>query len=259
MKRWIFWTLFLTSVALALQTAYASREYRRKGMIHIGQTQVIGNGVAYAWVLVSEGKPTTIGVTFTESALSGLTETPPAGRVSIDYKLALPGEAADIPFDHIDVNWNPKGHEPVGIYTVPHFDFHFYTITPQAQGRITARGADVARCFNKPAPGVMPAGYATAPGAAAPGMGAHWFEASAPEFHGQPFTSTFIYCCYDGKVIAYEPMITRALLESRQNQTWPIKQPAVFLRRGYYPTRYTVAYDPVRKEVTVALEGLTQR
>jgi hypothetical protein len=132
-------------------------------------------------------------------------------------------------------------------------------ITPQEQSRITAKGEDVARCFKKLAPGVIPAGYATGPGSEEPGMGSHWADVSSPEFHGQPFTSTFIYCCYDGKVIAEEPMISRAFLESRLTLTQPIKLPTVYPKSGYYPTRYTVKYDPDRKEVTLELEGLTQR
>src|SRR5262249_42722275 len=152
-------------------------------------------------------------------------------------------------------NWNPQGHPPAGIYSVPHFDFHFYLITPQEESEITARGEDVARCFKKPAPGVMPAGYATGPGSEAPGMGAHWADTSAPEFHGQPFTTTFIYCGYDGKATPFEPMITSAVLKSRPALTQPIKLPTLYPRRGCYPTRYTVEYDPARNEVTIELGG----
>jgi hypothetical protein len=259
MKRWTFWTLLPALVALALQPAHASEEHEQNSETYIGQAQLIGDGVAYAWVRVNEGRPAAVGVTLTESALFGLPETPPAGMVGTKYELALPKEAAGTPFDHIDVNWNPQGHPPAGIYSVPHFDFHFYLITPQEESQITARGEDVARCFKKPAPGVMPAGYATGPGSEEPGMGAHWADTSAPEFHGQPFTTAFIYCGYDGKVIAFEPMITSAVLKSRPALTQPIKLPTVYPKRGCYPTRYTVEYDPARHEVTIELGGLTQR
>lgn len=33
--------------------------------------------------------------------------------------------------------WNPHGHAPLGIYTEPHFDFHFYTVPPEAVASIT--------------------------------------------------------------------------------------------------------------------------
>jgi hypothetical protein len=33
-----------------------------------------------------------------------------------------------MPFDHLVSNFNPSGHGPPGIYTVPHFDFHWYII-----------------------------------------------------------------------------------------------------------------------------------
>jgi hypothetical protein len=54
-------------------------------------------------------------------------------------------------------------------------------------------------------------------------------------------------------------MITRAFLEAKTNITEAIKQPAKYQQPGYYPTKYSVRYDPIKKEYTVALEGLTLR
>jgi len=31
-------------------------------------------------------------------------------------------------FKFVELDWNPGGHEPAGVYDTPHFDFHFYTI-----------------------------------------------------------------------------------------------------------------------------------
>src|SRR5579871_609997 len=94
MRRGMMGALFLAFAVMAMQPAHACEECKLKGKIHIGQTQVIGNGVAYAWVRVKDGKPTTVGITLTESALSGLPEEPPAGMVGMEYDLALPKEAA---------------------------------------------------------------------------------------------------------------------------------------------------------------------
>jgi hypothetical protein len=59
-------------------------------------------------------------------ALKGL----PEGK-TMEFTLALPKEAAPTAYNHIGIDWNPQGHEPQGIYDKPHFDFHFYMITPE--------------------------------------------------------------------------------------------------------------------------------
>ena len=53
-------------------------------------------------------------------------------------------------------------------------------------------------------------------GAAVPDMGNHLIDAKSPELvtKGTVFTHTFIFGAYDGHVSFYEPMITRAYLES---------------------------------------------
>ena len=90
-------------------------------------------------------------------------------------------------------------------------------------------------------------------------MGAHAVDTATPELRGDPFTSTFIYGYYNGRMTFVEPMISTAFLKTKTNFTAPVKQPAAYPRRGYYPTRYSVTYDPKREEYSVALEGLVLR
>jgi hypothetical protein len=54
-------------------------------------------------------------------------------------------------------------------------------------------------------------------------------------------------------------MITRAFLETKVNVSEYIKLPAKYAKPGYYPTRYSIKYDPVKKEYVVALEGMVLR
>ena len=225
---------------------------------YTGEIQRVGNGVAYSWVTLNEkGKPSAIGVTMTETALTGLPQTPPEGMHGFEYVLKPPIQAMRTPFDHIVLGWNPKGHEPDKIYDVPHFDFHFYTITQDARMKITAKGDDLLK-VKKPLPAEFVApGYLYAPGAEVPEMGAHWVDSASPEFHGQPFTKTFIYGSYNGKPNFWEPMITKAYLETQPNVTETIKLPSAYPKDAYYPTSYSVKYDPARKEYTIALEGLS--
>jgi hypothetical protein len=93
-----------------------------------------------------------------------------------------------------------------------------------------------------------------------PRMGAHWVNPQSKELQGHTFTSTFLYGSYDGRLVFAEPMIARAFLETKTDITEVIKLPARYARPNtYYPTKYSVRYDPIKKEYTVALEGMTLR
>jgi hypothetical protein len=235
-------------------------ESKFKPGTYTGEAQRVGNGVAYSWVTLNEkGKPSAVGVTLTETALEGLPQTPPTGMVGHEFMLMLPEQAAKTPIDHIGLGWNPQGHEPPGIYDTPHFDVHFYMIPLGARQKITATGADVATC-RKPVPArFAPAGYVYAKGTEVPMMGGHWVDPKAPELNGQPFTKTFLYGSYDGRMIFLEPMLTKAYLETKPDFSEAIKLPASYAKSAFYPTRYSIRHDPIRREYTIAIEGMTWR
>ena len=226
----------------------------------VGETKQLGNGTARSWLRVdANGKPTAIGVTFTEEALATVPKEPPPGEEGIAISLALPAQAASTPFKHIGLGWNPHGHEPEKIYDVAHLDFHFYMISDEERNAISVAGDGLARVMKEPAIEFVPQGYIHAPNSAVPKMGSHWINPLSQEFNGQPFSKTFLYGRHDGRLIFAEPMITRAFFEAKTNVTEAIKLPAQYQQRGYYPTKYSVRYDGATKEYTVALEGMTLR
>jgi hypothetical protein len=51
--------------------------------------------------------------------------------------------------------------------------------------------------------------------AAVPAMGNHLVDLTGPEVNKQPFTRTWIFGVYNGKVTFYEEMVTRAFLLSK--------------------------------------------
>jgi len=253
----------LIAVAFGTTVAFASTASRapaaasdQQGRMWFGERKRVGDGVMCSWVRCdTDGKPLAIGVTLTAGVLSGLPDTMP----TTEYALSLPPEAAATAFTHFAANWNPKGHIPEGVYDVPHFDFHFYVISPEVRARITATGDDLARVLKAPPPGCPPEGCITAPGAYEPHMGNHWVDGASPELHGNPFTATFVYGSYDGKLAFLEPMMTKAFLETKPSFNEALKLPARCPTHGYYPTRYSLSYDAARRRYTVALEGLTLR
>lgn len=231
-----------------------------KDKIIVGETEPLGQGQVRSWVsLDKNGNPTAIGLTFSETALLNLPKGPLPGDGWAEVSLALPAQASATAFKHIGLNWNPNGHTPAKIYDVPHFDFHFYMITEAERAAITATGEDLPRTKKQPAAEFVPAGYIYAPDSEHARMGAHWVNPLSKELQGGTFSSTFIYGSYNGNLIFAEPMISKAFLETKANLTENIKLPAQYARKAYYPTKYSVRYDPVQKEYTVALEGMTLR
>lgn len=217
----------------------------------LGEPHTVGHGTIRTWVTVDPDRlPLAFGVTFTEGALTGLPAT------DTEYPLRFPAQADETGFTHFVMNWNPHGHIPQAIYGAPHFDFHFYLISPEVRGQITATGEDLARVHQAPAPAEVPRGYVAAPGGHEPRMGAHWVDPASPEFHGQPFGETFIYGFYGGHLAFLEPMVTLAYLRSRATACREISQPAAYPKPGFYPTQYLLSYDPRARSYTLAMRNL---
>ncbi len=220
----------------------------------IGEEKPLGNGKVHSWITFDkDGKPSAIGVNFSESALSGL-----PGESTTEYVLALPEKASSTAFNHIGLVWDAIGHPPLGIYETPHFDVYIYIISPQARQYITATGLDRANVERKPLAEYIPTGYVPLPGGV-PTQGALWVDPNSSEYKRQPFTRTFVYGFYNGRMVFMGPMVTKAFLETKTNTTDAIKLPERFLRSAYYPTRYSVKYDAVAKEYTISLEGMALR
>ena len=249
-----------TNKSVAQPAAIAASASDAKEKIFVGETEPLGKGKVRSWVsLDKNGNPTAVGLTFTEDALSTLPMGPLPGEGWMEVSLALPAQAAKTAFKHIGLNWNPQGHAPAKIYDTPHLDFHFYMITEAERAAITATGEDLPRTKKQPAAEFVPAGYIYAPDSEHARMGAHWINPLAKELRGDVFSSTFLYGSYNGSLIFAEPMITKSFFETKTNLTEDIKLPAQYARRGFYPTKYSVRYDPIQREYTVALEGMTLR
>src|SRR5829696_168430 len=160
-----------------------------------GSSTTMATGSARAYVTLDRsGAPTELGLALTEGALVGL----PTGAA--EYVITLPSQASSTAFKHAVINWMPMGHPPAMVYTVPHFDFHFYSITDADRSGIVLGDSQLdAKMARVPAPEFIPVGYAA--GMAAVKMGLHWNDPEAPERKGEPFTKTFIYGSYDGAII----------------------------------------------------------
>jgi hypothetical protein len=187
-------------------------------------------------------------------------------------------------YQFVELDWNPAGHEPAGVYDLPHFDFHFYTVPKSVRASIVPTDPRYAeKAANYPAPelrapfyvdAATPAGIPPAL-ATVPLMGLHWLDVRSPELQGmtghpenyKPFTKTFIYGSWDGQFIFDEPMITRAYIMSKrdasdpaaQDEIVPVSTAAHYSPAGFYPGAYRIAYDAQAKEYRIALTQLAWR
>lgn len=255
---------------------------------YYGEPAVMGHGTARTYVtLGSNGAPVAIGVIFPQTMLEGLPEKRNAtgrcfdkngngkidehGECEGDYevRLALPaalGNKPDLVVRWVGLNWNPEGHEPPGVYDLPHFDFHFYGVERDAIDgiRVGSCGFFIDCEDFKRAVSPVPAKYVASDhinvNAAVGGMGNHLVDSKSPELSTPPqkFTHTWIFGAYGGHIIFYEPMITREFLLSGFSGCVPIKQPQGWEKTGYHPTEYCMRRSG-SGEYTVSLEGLMYR
>ena len=253
---------------------------------HAGWEIPFGDGTASTYAVVNAGRPVAVGVLFSARALDGL----PAGSdmhhcvgrahdgsadgstrctETFEHVLALPDAIAgrsDVPFKWVLLNWNPRGHIPPGIYDVAHFDVHFQ-MAPIAEVFAIQSGScgpEAVRCdqfaiAKKP----VPANYLHPDfrdvDAVVPAMGNHLIDTSGGEFHRHPFTWSWIYGAYDGRIIFYEQMVSRAYLLSKPDGCTPIKLPKAFATAGYYPTSTCTHHDPRTGSYSVSIENFVLR
>jgi len=258
-----------TELAPPQSASSARAGYDAAGMHRqYGPPLKVGNGMARAYV-VSDAKagqaPVELGIALDEKALDGL----PGDGMMYPFDLQLPAQAP-APYRFAELDWNPHGHVPPGVYTVPHFDFHFYMVPQSARDAIDPSDPGfAARASNLPGGDLVPPFYVV-PGppaaVAVPRMGVHWSDVRSPELQGilgnpgayEPFTKTFIYGSWDGRFTFLEPMVTREYLLSHPDAVSPISVPARYAQSGWYPTSYRVTYDAQAKEYRVALSGMAQ-
>ncbi len=146
-------------------------------------------------------------------------------------------------FDHLGINWEAHGHPPE-TWLTPHFDFHFYSVSPSEIAAVD--------CTTLDKPASLPGGY-TLPdmdieglgmlvGLCVPGMGMH----AAPEDElddTEIFEATMIVGYYDESLISVEPMITRAKLEQQQDFALAVPEVPDAGAVTVWPTGFEATWD----------------
>lgn len=253
-----------------------------------GAIAEIGNGWVETYSEIDEqGLPQAIGVIFSKEAFKGLpkdmgdghrcTDLDNNGTIEMHIEclpwhervLPLPAEISrnkEIPFKWVLLNWNPHGHMPEGVWNTPHFDVHFYmepienifSLMPGPCGPEKMR-CDQYEMARKPVPASYIHKDFVDVGAAAPAMGNHLVDPTEAVFHGAPFTRSWLYGAYDGRIIFYEEMLSLEYLTSEPNECYPIKTTPEVGLSGYYPSQVCSRFNPEDSSVSVSMEGFTYR
>lgn len=263
-----------------------------------GPAVKIGDGVVRTYVVrdKSSDAPLEVGVAMSEEAMEGLPAPTPMPAMaaaghgpshahvgSLINLLTMPSQNPT-PYQFVELDWNPGGHEPAGVYDLPHFDFHFWTVSREVRSSILPSDPLYAQnAANLPANEYRAPFYldgATAAGApagavAVPLMGLHWLDVRSPELQRltghpeayKPFTKTFLYGSWNGQFVFDEPMITRAYIIAKRDasdpavrdEVIPVSTPQHSTPAGFYPSAYRVAYDASAREYRIGLTRLAAR
>lgn len=217
--------------------SYANPLHGKAGHVTSGTTVQIGNGRAYTFVETNADEdPISMGIAFSGSSLQNLP------MQDHRFILPLPENVFIPPYEHISIDWNHHGHDPEGIYNVPHFDYHFYFISLDERDAIRCKDDDEDICMKEPAENEIPEYYFGGPDGI-PQMGWHWVDIRSPELNGYPFTSTFLYGYYNAHMIFLEPMIALKFLAERGEVDQDLPTPAVYDHSGYYPQHYALKFS----------------
>ena len=234
--------------------------------VFFGPSQNLGNGSVKTYtVLDKEGHPTEVGLRLTASALDGLppATTGPPQMIMLDF----PDQAATTAFDHVMLNWNPQGHDPVPLFGKPHFDFHFDMVDMAAIQSIDPADPNYsAKAEHVPEAKYVPQDYVLPPGPpvaaqAVPAMGVHLVDSSDTNLvpGTYDFEQIVINGVWDGRYTFIEPMITRDWLLTNPSSEQQLKQPQAYQKTAYYPTTYAVHVDEPSKDYTISLAGMSMR
>jgi hypothetical protein len=238
-----------------------------RGRTVTGEAVTLGNGTVRTYLTLNGREPVELGIAISKAAMASLPDAKVGahndhvpGETFFPNLLPLP-ENNMTQYQLVELDWNPMGHEPEGIYNRPHFDFHFYTIDRAEWETITPEDpAFQQKGVLAPAAEYVPQGYVAPIPLVVPKMGLHWVNPASAELSQKaPFTTTFIYGSWNGKFIFTEPMITKAFIEATKDTTIAVPVAEQYQVAGYHPSSYRVRFDEASQEYRIALTGFFRK
>lgn len=213
-----------------------------------------------------QGNLSSLGVYLDEDALAVFDEDP------LGVHLRFPEDVDTHRFTFMGFHYNPEGHPPPDVYTVPHFDFHFYMLSEETvEGIVTEPAtysipeAQIPEDYQRlPVADTTDDGEPDTP-LVEEDMGEHLADTSSSEFQEDgEFTHTMIYGAYDvdgdgtGQLTFVEPMVTVDFFQDLEEEVVvDMKTPEVYGEADEYPTEYVVE-PALHGGVYVSIDGFTE-
>ena len=267
----------------ALTTGTASAGVNSE--IHEGESADVGDGTVRAYATTnSAGELSSLGVHVDDDALASVDVDEETPHEEVAAHLSFPEEVDTRQFTFMGFHFNPIGHPPPDIYTVPHFDFHFYMMEEDAVEGVPMGVA----AYDLPDEQHPPEYVFEEPRFIEPEMGEHLLDGTAPEFGDGEFTHTCVYGAYDpgidpeepddttemelegetrevpvfegdgeGRLHFVEPMVTEVFADLDEEMSVEVATPDSFFAEDQYPTEYVLRPD--RSDgVHVVLDGFKE-
>lgn len=244
-------SVFLIGIAPAFADDDANYEYpvtppatpfrvvtddHRETMRVYGEVMPFVGGKVETWLSFTAKGLYKVGLTLSPETLL-LQNLPATGHHGAHIQFPrVPGS----PFEHAYFIFHSHGHPPEDIYNLAHFDFHLALIPSDD---IQAIRFEDPKGQILPPPGFMPSKAVAQrlPGGGylnVPGEGVHWYYKDAPEWNGGPFSETFLWGSFNGKVDFLEPMVSYQAMISTAKFEKKIELPKCVAKSAFYPSVY---------------------
>ena len=182
------------------------------------------------------------------------------------------------------MDYNACGHPPVGVFTIPHYDFHSYIIDEDFRSAMTCdmdpSGAPVCDYPDNPVGNTpyqttasgrgmfvvsqylgedvanMPANFTCSWPDALPNMGLHCFDFDAVTNQDDWTEPTLIMGSYDGDIAFYEPMVPLSFMTGDVDKEY--SQTGIeYMGHTKYslPRDYSVSYSAETFRTTISFTG----
>ena len=228
----------------------------KTGITTYSSSQVnMGNGHARSFVKVSSSNAVlSAGIELTPYAFTGL-----GYNQQQKFRIPFNKKATGLmPFDHVEVVWNPINNKPSGDYNTMHLDFVFYTISSSEQDAIPAYASNPAGFDNNPPAGHLPTDYAKS-AAGIEKMGAIWYHTDPPVMNYGAFVHSLQYGSYNGRVNFLAVSAAYNAIISTNSYKVPFSQPAYFAKDAYYPTSYAIYRNAATGDYVISFEDMVMR
>jgi hypothetical protein len=180
--------------------------------------------------------------------------------------------------DHISIDFNPCGHPPFNVFTVPHYDFHVYKVDPEyrscmtcvqpigapicvpsSDAQTTSNGKgffNVNTVLGSGDLSNMPAGFVIGLEDMIPLMGGHaWNESNQPSASNPWVAPMWMMGPYDGSIVNYEPMVPLSFVSGDTDNSHEEELTYKGQTLKELPSMYSVEYDAETKFTTLTFKG----